>query len=193
MPDATAAERQPVEVRVFETEAALLATSDSVDGEIGYAEDTDAHYFYRGGAWSEGTTDNIGSVSVALTAAEIKALAASPKTLVAAQGTNKVLVLVSAVFQLHDDGTDYDDAAGDGDLVIKYVDDSGVAASAALQGDGLLDAATEGIGVFVPTGAIGVIAQLENTALVLDNDGAEYTTGTRTATVHVTYRVVDVS
>ena len=148
----------------------------------------------RAMSWANGTQTVERTEKVSLTAAEIGALAASPKELVAAQGANKVIEFVSAYMQLNDDGTDYDDAASDGDLVIKHVDGDGVAVSAAIDGDGFIDATAEAFARFLPIAvATGTVAQLENTALVLDNNGAEFTTGTRTAEVFVTYRVHDVS
>ena len=130
---------------------------------------------------------------VMLTAAEIKALAATQKTLVPAQGANRVIVLESALLQLHDDGTDYDDAAGDGNLDIKYVDGDGTKAVTSIEADGFIDATAEAFAVAPPiVVASGTVAQLENVPLVLDNDGDEFTTGTRTMTVHISYRVYDV-
>ena len=130
-----------------------------------------------------------------LTAAQIKALAATQIDIFDAPGANRVAIPIAVLAQLHDDGTDYDDAASDGDLIVKYVDGSGKALSAAVDGDGFIDATTEAFAKFDVSTAVATatVAQAENVAVVLDNDGAEFTTGTRTMTVLCTCLVYNVA
>lgn len=135
------------------------------------------------------TGTDIRTAVVEVSANEIKALAASQKTLVAAPGANYYLKFVSATL-IMDVATQYDDAAADGDLYIKYDTGAGQAVTAAIEGDNLIDAAADAMSTAIAAEFDAVAASsLSNKALVLDNDGAEYTTGTGTMTVIVTYVV----
>ena len=147
----------------------------------------------RSVSWVGGTSTVVRTEKISLTADEVKALAASPKTLVAAQGSNKLIGFMGAYLVLRDDGTDYDNASGDGDLVVKHVDGDGVAVSEVIEAAGFIDASGEVYHRVVPLAAgPSTTAQVNNTALVLYNDGAEFTTGTRTLDVFIGYCVHDV-
>lgn len=127
--------------------------------------------------------------SVDLTASEIKALAATQIELVAAPGTGLYLEFISAVLILDKGGTAYDDASGDGNMVIKFVDGSGAAVSQDIEGDGFIDAAADTITNALPKiDAIVAASACVNKALVLDNDGNEYTTGDGVIRVKITTR-----
>ncbi len=148
---------------------------------------------HDGADWNEvsrSENDNSGLVTIAvdIDADEIKALAASPKELVAAPGGNRYLEFVSAVLIL-DDGTNYDDAASDGNMVIRYTDGDGVVVSEEIEADGFIDAGADTITNAVPVkDAIVATSASVNKALVLDNNGNEYTTGTGVLVVKITYR-----
>lgn len=125
--------------------------------------------------------------TVTVSSAELLALAAAPKTLVAAPGAGYVLEFLGAIVILDKGATAYDDAAADGDLVIRYTDGSGAIASTTLDADTFIDGATDQIRTLKPI--VTDLTPVANAALVLDNTGDEFTGGTGTLTVKVSYRV----
>jgi len=116
----------------------------------------------------------VATVKVTMTAAEIKALAAAPKELVAAPGANKILELIGLTLRLKAGSEVLAAGAGD-DLTVKYTDDSGVAATGAIETTGFIDQSGDMNLTVVPIAALGTDAQLVNQALVLDNIGVEIT------------------
>lgn len=117
----------------------------------------------------------VATVKVTMTAAEVKALAAAPKELVAAPGANLILELIGLTLRLVHGGTnDFVAGAGD-DLTVKYTDDSGVAATGAIETTGFIDQSGNMNLTVVPIAALGTDAQLVNQPLVLDNIGVEIT------------------
>src|SRR5688572_10185170 len=68
---------------------------------------------------------------VALTSAEILALRATPKTLVAAPGAGKVLEFISAHLYLDATATGYTETADN--MAVKYTDGSGAAVSQTIE------------------------------------------------------------
>ena len=125
---------------------------------------------------------------VSLTNDELLALAASPKTLVPAPGAGRVLEFESAVLMFDEGTTDFDDAASDGDLAIRYTDGSGTIVSTTLDADGFIDATADTIKTVKKLTTD--ISLTENAALVLDNTGAEFTGGVGAVLrVKVAYRV----
>lgn len=114
----------------------------------------------------------IRKLKTTLTATEIKALATTQKELVPAV-SGKIIVLHEAIIEIEAGSealTETDD-----NMIINYVDDSGLAATGAIESTGLIDQTTnrhaiiKGIGV-----PVGTIAQLVNTPLVLDNTGDNF-------------------
>lgn len=129
--------------------------------------------------------------TVKLTAAEIKALATTQIELVPAPGADKFIEFVGAILILDND-TNYDDAATQGDLQITYTNGDGVAASDAIESEGFIDCTADTITSAVPVkDAIVAASACVDQALVLDNSGAEFTTGTGTMTVKITYIIHD--
>jgi len=126
-----------------------------------------------------------------ITAAELKALAATPITIVSAPATGYYNVPVAVLLELNN-ATDYDDAAADGNLVVRYTDLNG-ATWAFLEADAFIDSAADDVRVITGpndsvTGANSLaMTPVINAVIVLDNDGAEYTTGTGTLDVTVYY------
>lgn len=127
---------------------------------------------------------------VSLTNAEMLALRASPKTLVAAPGAGKVIEFISA--QLFFDYTGaYTETADN--MAIRYTDGSGTIVSQAIEATGFVDATADTITNALPK--IDVIAAKsasENKALVLHNTGdGEYGGGNaaNAVRVKVAYRV----
>lgn len=110
-------------------------------------------------------------VEVALTNAEIKALRATPKTLVAAPGAGRVLELVSIVL-FHDyGGTNVFTETAD-NLAVKYNNGSGAAASETIEMTGFIDQSADTMTVGVAKNdQIVAKSGCENLALVLHNTG----------------------
>lgn len=115
---------------------------------------------------------------VSITAAEIRALAATQIDLVTAPAAG-YLIFLGALLELDFGATGHDDAASDGNLVIRYTNGSG-AAVGFLEADGFVDAVADDVRWVYPTDDVAGLANIPKTpvaaaALVLDNDGAEYT------------------
>lgn len=117
-----------------------------------------------GGVW-------YGFKEVALTNAEIKALRATPKTLVAAPGTGKVLEFVSAVLLLDYGGTNVFTESAD-NLAIRYNNGSGVIVSEAIETTGFIDQAADTLtNAIAKADTIAAKSGSEGLALVLHNTG----------------------
>lgn len=131
-------------------------------------------------------------VEVAITNAEIKALRATPKTLVAAPGAGKYLEFVSAQLFL-DYGSNALTETAD-NLAIRYTDGSGAIVSQAIEATGFLDQTADTATNALPKiDAIVAKSGCENKALVLHNTGdGEYAGNAGADTVmraKVAYRV----
>lgn len=134
--------------------------------------------------------------TVNLTNANIKALRATPITLVAAQGANKVVELVSAVLKL-EAGTNVLTETAD-NMAVKYTNGSGVAVSQAIEATGFVDAAVDTVTNALPKiDAIAALSVSANQALVLHNTGDGEFAGNAAAdalmVVKVAYRVHDLT
>jgi hypothetical protein len=131
------------------------------------------------------------SVTVSLTAGEIKALRATKKELVAAPGSGKMLELVSAVLKLNYGSEVLTESVDN--MVIQY-NTSGVDATGAIEATGFIDASANTT-YLVKAADIAAAAStnLENKALELFNTGdGEYggnASADTTMTVIVNYRV----
>lgn len=128
-------------------------------------------------------TIQIAEVSVSV--AEMLALRASPKELVAAPGAGLVLEFVSALFI-------YDFAAvfteSDDNIDVKFTDESGVIASTELDATGLLDAGSDQVRTL--KAIVTDLTPVVNAALVLHNSGNGEWGGTGSpCRVKVAYRV----
>jgi len=133
--------------------------------------------------------------TVSLTSAEVKALAATQITLVAAPGAGKMIQFESASFKLVYGGTNAFTEAGD-NLSIKYTDDSGVAVSQTIETTGFIDQTASTYTNAQPViDAIVAASAAENAPLVLDNLGSEIAgnaANDNTLEVSVSYRVVEI-
>lgn len=134
-------------------------------------------------------------VTVTLTASEIKNLAATQKTLVAAPGANKFIEFCSAILELLA-GSEGLTEAGD-NLAIKYENASGVQVSQTIESTGFIDQTADTITNALPKiDAIVSNTNGVNKALVLDNLGSEFAgnaSNDAAMEVTVTYRVHDLS
>jgi len=134
--------------------------------------------------------------TVTLTNANIKALRATPITLVAAQGSNKVIELVSAMLELKA-GTNVLAESAD-NMAIKFNNGSGLAVSQTIEATGFIDASVDTITNSRPAiDAIVALSASANKALVLHNTGdGEYggnAAADATMVVKIAYRVHDFS
>lgn len=107
---------------------------------------------------------------VRLTSQEVKALAAANITVVPAPGAGLALVPIMVVYSL-DRNAAYNDAAALGDLVLAY--HTTQTALITSEADSFIDAAADAVKVERP--AVTDFAPEANTALVIDNDGSEFT------------------
>lgn len=144
--------------------------------------------------WDEMASAVIKTATVVVTNAELKALRATQKTLVAAPGANKSIEFISAILKLNA-GTEVLTESAD-NLSIRYTDGSGAKASVDIESTGFIDQAADTFTNAIPVkDTIVAAASALNQALVLDNDGdgeiAGNATGDATMTVHVVYRVHD--
>jgi hypothetical protein len=130
-------------------------------------------------------TKLVNYVEVALTAAEMKALRATPKELVAAPGTGYVLEFISGTF-IMDYTAAFTESADD--IAVRFSNGSGVIASTTLDATGLLDATSDQIRTLKALSTD--ITPVANAALVLHNTGDGEWGGTGSpCRVKVAYRV----
>lgn len=134
-------------------------------------------------------------VEVTLTAAEVKALAATQKTLVAAPGAGKMLQFISATLKLNYGSEAFTESADN--LAIKYTDDSGVAVSQTIESTGFIDQTADTYTNALPAlNAIVAASAAENQPLVLDNTGdgeiAGNASNDSTLTVAIVYATVSI-
>lgn len=141
---------------------------------------------------TELTSNTIQYAAVSLTNAEIKALRATPKTLVAAPGAGKVLEFISAVL-FHDYGTNALTESTD-NMAVRLHDGSGTIVSQTIEAGGFVDATADTMTNVLPKiDAISAKTACENKALVLHNTGdGEYAGNAAADTVwraKIAYRV----
>lgn len=129
--------------------------------------------------------NTIQMAEVSITAAEMLALRATPKTLVAAPGAGYVLEFISALF-IYDYTAAFTES--DDNIDIKYTNASGAIVSTELDATGLLDATSDQLRTLKPITTD--LTPVENAALVLHNSGNGEWGGTGSpCRVKVAYRV----
>jgi adenosine/AMP kinase len=129
---------------------------------------------------------------VRLTAAEVKALRATPKELVKGQ-PGQVIQLVGAVLEMNYGGTNAFTETAD-NLAVRYTNTTGALVSQAIETTGFIDQTASTMTVALPKiDAIATSAASEGQALVLHNTGdgeiAGNAANNNTLTVSVTYVV----
>lgn len=125
--------------------------------------------------------------AVSVTAAEVKALNATPKTLVAAPAAGYVLEFISALLILDYGTAAYAGIGATEDLVIRYTNGSGAIVSTTLETTGLLDATSDQLRTF--KGISTDLTPVAAAALVLHLLNGEVTTGDSPLRIKVAYRV----
>lgn len=142
-------------------------------------------------ATDELVENTIQYATVSITAAEVKALATTPITLVAAPGAGKVIQFCEAQFKLVY-GSEVFAESGD-NLGIKYTDASGFQVSNTIEMTGFIDqSANTYTNAIAAADAIVAATGTENQPLVLDNLGSNITgnaSNDSTLEVAVAYRV----
>ena len=149
------------------------------------------------GADPSGLRERIGGsfVDTQITNAQLENLAATPIQLVAAPGALRAVV-VDAVFFFVDVTTQKDDAAGDGNLNIKYTGGGDASAGFNIEADAFIDEAAD-VPRFFPhahdyvAGAALIVTPVVNTSISLDNDAGEHSGGDATLSVRVYYHIID--
>lgn len=113
----------------------------------------------------------VNTAEVTLTAAEVKALRATPAVLVPAPGAGKVIEFIGAVLILDYGGTNGFTETTD-NLAVKYTDGSGAAVSQAIETTGFIDQTADTMTTAQPKiDAIAAKSGCENKPLVLHNTG----------------------
>lgn len=134
--------------------------------------------------------DGVSEATITVLTAEVLALNAAPKTLVAAPGAGKLLVLEGPQrFWLDFNSVAYAGIAAGEDLAIKYTDGAGVIL-AQVETTGFLDAGADEHRIVYPL-ADAAKEQVGNAALVLHMLVGEIITGNSPLKVRVRYRSVD--
>lgn len=171
------------DVQAYDAELAGIATVTSAANKVPYftgsgtATVADLSSFARtiiDDASGDAVLTTIGgarSATVEVTNAEIKALAATPKTLVAAPGANKVIQFLGAILILDYGGTNVFTESDD-NFSIKYANAAGVAVSVTIETTGFIDQSADTMTCAIPVkDAIVAASGASNKALVLDNIG----------------------
>ncbi len=130
--------------------------------------------------------DELKSVDVTITAAQMLALNATPQSLVTAPGAGYALVFVGAVAFLDYNSAAYAGIAAGEDLSIKYTDGSGLEVGV-LETTGFLDQTADQLR-YVPPKAVAGFTPVANAALVLQILTGEITTGDSPLKLRVYYR-----
>jgi hypothetical protein len=131
-------------------------------------------------------------VDVTLTPAEVKALNATPKTIVAAPGAGKALVFDQALVFLAYGTAAYAGIAAGEDLAVKYTNAAGLQV-ASCEVTGFLDATANAFRLmqaYRAASGVSDIAPAANAALVLHMLTGEITTGDSPVKLRVYYRVI---
>ena len=148
---------------------------------------------FTGGVVRGSSISNVKEVTVAISNAELQALAGAPKELVAAPGASKYIEFLEGILVLNFVATAMDDAAGDRNLEI-VEETSGTVMSLTVEADGFVDAAATVVSTVKPLATDVVLTA--NKGILLDNDGAEFTVvggGDATMTAIIKYRILDLS
>lgn len=125
---------------------------------------------------------------VQVTSAEILALFATPKTLIAAPGAGKMILPRSVTFHLDYNSAAYAGIAAGEDWAIKYTDAAG-AIVATLETTGFLDATSDQNRWLLPT-TTAAFTPVANAPIVLHQLVGEITTGNSPVYVRIDYDIL---
>lgn len=127
--------------------------------------------------------------TVTVSTAELLALNTTPKTLLAAPGANKAIIVAGAFLWLDYNSTAYDGIAAGEDLAIRYTNGSGQLV-ATIEATGFLDATADAIRYVYPI-STAAITPVANAAVVLFMETGNIATGNSPLKVRLNYRIVD--
>jgi hypothetical protein len=167
---------RPIKRRVTSLEASLFTDPFTFQGASTFTNDL----ILNGGL----TTNKVATVTVP--SAQVLALFATPRTIIAAPGANLAIVPHLVAIR-HAGGTAYAGVAAGEDLVLKYTDASGGTCSDNIETTGFIDQTGAQIRVAsVPTN----ITPVANAAVVLHLLSGEVTTGNFDLIVRVWYEII---
>ena len=153
-----------------------------LDGDDHLQYHTDA----RALAWFESLcAAPLKTATVTVSSAELLALNATPKTLIAAPASGKALILVGAELWLDFATTAYNGIAAWEDLTVRYTNASGTTL-ATVETTGFLDATADAFRYVTP--AAGTLTPVAAAPLILHLSAGEIATGDSPLKVRVTYR-----
>ena len=134
------------------------------------------------------TAGKVFEKEVSLTSTQIRAMNGTPIELVAAPGPGKIIEFVSAVLFLdHDGGSNY--AGGDG-IVVRSSSTTHIVVSGSLASSNSINLGHDNYAMIEALNAAVMLAADVDEALEL-YAGADHTTGTSTARIKITYRILD--
>ena len=131
---------------------------------------------------------------ILIPAASVLTLRATPYTLVPAQGSGRIIELVSGLLFLDSGSVAYTESTDN--LVVRYTDGSGVVVSQVIEMTGFITLTADSYTNILPAvDSIVAATGAKNKPLVLHNNGnGEFgNDGNGTLTVHLAYRVWDFS
>lgn len=134
------------------------------------------------------------TVEVVIPAASVLTLSATPVTLVAAPGANKMLVFDHAIFFLDYNSSAYAGIGATEDLAIKYANSSGTQVSSPVETTGFMEQTSDQYRLTSDIyGSTLTVTPQVNQPLVLHMLNGEITTGNSILYVQMFYRIEDVS
>lgn len=125
------------------------------------------------------------STQVSVSSADILALNATPKTLIAAPGSGKVILVRGITLKMVTTSTQY---ANGGALEFRYTNASGSKVTADIAA--AVVTASAGTSYTSVAGVTTSLTNVANAAIVMDNATAAFDTGTGTAVVTVVYDII---
>lgn len=133
------------------------------------------------------------SVTVTVPTAEVLALNATPKQLVAAPGAGKAIIVTGVQFMLNYNSAAYNGIAAGEDLAVRYTNGSGTIV-AHCEATGFLDAVADAyrfsFAANNASGSISEVTPVANAAIVLHMLTGEIATGNSDLIVKVFYRII---
>ena len=183
-------------VKISDNTNILLKYSEDFNMQSGdtltLVQKSDTYWYETARSYNASFEGGTVTTTTELTSANIKDLADTPITLVAAKGADTVIEFVTALLIYDNGGTGYAEPSSPDNLVIEYA--TGQDVSAAIVTSGFLTETTDEIRL-IPRDLTVLpittdLVALKNSALRLFNTGTDLTTGNGAMTVKTTFRVL---